>query len=226
MPNPRQRKNNKNGGSGGKPNANGLRRLHTKMNKAPTMKGPLALQQGWDKKKTVRQNYEALGLLTSIPLDQSSNSTSKQSIKEAEENLISGYGRIVRDAKGNVVDVILPEDDNEQEAGKEGETVGEDSDEEEKEVALVPAKTEVVKTLEILSSTATPVKRHTSTSEKEWLTQLVVKYGDDRAAMARDPKLNVWQKTSGEIGRMIKKAGGVEKLKQRAAREGGSMDLA
>lgn len=55
MPNPRQRKNNKNGGSGGKPNANGLRRLHTKMNKAPTMKGPLALQQGWDKKKTVRQ---------------------------------------------------------------------------------------------------------------------------------------------------------------------------
>jgi nucleolar protein 16 len=56
--------------------------------------------------------------------------------------------------------------------------------------------------LEILSSTATPVKRHTSTSEKEWLTQLVVKYGDDRAAMARDPKLNVWQKTSGEIGRM------------------------
>lgn len=55
MPNPRQRKNNKNGGSGGKPNANGLRRLHTKLNKAPTMKGPLALQQSWDKTKTVRQ---------------------------------------------------------------------------------------------------------------------------------------------------------------------------
>jgi nucleolar protein 16 len=139
----------------------------------------------------------------------------------------------VRDAKGNVVDVILPEDDNEGEAGKQGETVGEDSDGEEKEVAPVPAKTDVVKSqyphllchlsqspleayfdlssvslialliaLEILSSTAAPVKRHTSTSEKEWLTQLVVKYGDDRAAMARDPKLNVWQKTSGEIGRM------------------------
>ena len=140
----------------------------------------------------------------------------------------------MRDAKGNVVDVILPEDDNEEEAGKEGETVGEDSDDEEgKPPAPVPAKTEVVKSqhfpllrllscfpldayfdlsfvplivhliaLEILSSTATPVKRHTSTSEKEWLTQLVVKYGDDRAAMARDPKLNVWQKTSGEIGRM------------------------
>jgi nucleolar protein 16 len=31
---------------------------------------------------------------------------------------------------------------------------------------------------------------------------MVVKYGDDKAKMARDPKLNVWQKTSGEIGRM------------------------
>lgn len=51
----------------------------------------------------------------------------------------------MRDAEGNVVDIILPEDDNEGEAGKEGETVGEDSDEEGKEVAPVPAKTEVVK---------------------------------------------------------------------------------
>ena len=56
--------------------------------------------------------------------------------------------------------------------------------------------------LEVLSASAAPVKRHTSISEKEWLTQMVVKYGDDKAKMARDPKLNVWQKTSGEIGRM------------------------
>ena len=171
-------------------------------------------------------SYEALGLLTSIPLDQSSNPTSKQSIKEAEENLISGYGRIVRDAEGNVIDVILPEDEDE---AKAGEDAAEDSGEEgAKEMAPVPAKTEVVKSeysscrlikskahlayngchirkflaLEILSASAVPVKRHTSMSEKEWLTQLVIKYGDDKASMARDAKLNVWQKTSGEIGRM------------------------
>lgn len=86
-------------------------------------------------------SYEVLGLLTSIPLDQSSNPT-KQSLKEAEETLISGYGRIVRDAEGNVVDVILPEDDEE---AKEGEDIEEVDSEEEKEVAPKPAKTEVVK---------------------------------------------------------------------------------
>jgi nucleolar protein 16 len=40
----------------------------------------------------------------------------------------------------------------------------------------------------------------------------VQKYGDDSEAMARDLKLNVWQKTAGEIRRMIKKAGGAGRL--------------
>jgi nucleolar protein 16 len=30
--------------------------------------------------------------------------------------------------------------------------------------------------------------------------------------MSRDRKLNVWQKTPGEIKRMVRKAGGVERL--------------
>ena len=66
--------------------------------------------------------------------------------------------------------------------------------------------------LENLSATSQPVKRHTSTSEKEWLRQLVVKHGDDYEKMSRDKGLNVWQKTPGEIKRMVKKAGGVEKF--------------
>jgi nucleolar protein 16 len=57
------------------------------------------------------------------------------------------------------------------------------------------------------------VIRHPSTSEHVWLGQLVHKYGDDSDAMARDLKLNVWQKTAGEIRRMIKKAGGAERLR-------------
>jgi nucleolar protein 16 len=39
--------------------------------------------------------------------------------------------------------------------------------------------------------------------------------------MATDLKLNVWQKTQGEIKRMIKKAGGVDKLRK----ELGEMDV-
>lgn len=75
--------------------------------------------------------------------------------------------------------------------------------------------------LEALAATAVPVKRHTSTSEKTWLHHLVQKHGNDAEAMAADLKLNVWQKTQGEIKRMIKKAGGVEKLQRQA----GGMDL-
>lgn len=68
--------------------------------------------------------------------------------------------------------------------------------------------------LEELAASAAPVKRHSSMSERTWLQQLVDKYGDDTERMARDPKLNVWQKTDGEIKRMIKKAGGVQMLRK------------
>lgn len=51
-------------------------------------------------------------------------------------------------------------------------------------------------------------------SERTWLQQLVDKYGDDTEKMARDRKLNVWQKSEGEIKRMIKKAGGAQLLRK------------
>ena len=43
--------------------------------------------------------------------------------------------------------------------------------------------------------------RHTSTIEADWLVALVGKYGEDVQKMTRDRKLNVWQKTVGEIKR-------------------------
>ena len=43
--------------------------------------------------------------------------------------------------------------------------------------------------------------RHTSTIEADWLVALVGKYGEDVEKMTRDRKLNVWQKTVGEIKR-------------------------
>jgi nucleolar protein 16 len=55
MANPRQRRKARSGGRGAKPTAPALRRLHNKQNKAPLMKGPKALQDSWDKNKTVLQ---------------------------------------------------------------------------------------------------------------------------------------------------------------------------
>ncbi|WWD02372.1 hypothetical protein V865_000411 [Kwoniella europaea PYCC6329] len=190
MANPRQRSKAKSHKST-KPSIHRIRKLHQKQRRAPPLKGPEVLQNGWDKKKTVFQNYAALGLLPSIPIPSSASSSRSQRVKlpivpaaEEEAQPKVGFGRIIRDEEGN-----------------------------EREREEVQGKTEVVRQLEALSSTSAPVKRHSSTSEKTWLINLVQKYNDDYESMARDMKLNVWQKTKGEIKRMINKAGGVEKLR-------------
>ncbi|WVW85825.1 hypothetical protein I302_107863 [Kwoniella bestiolae CBS 10118] len=217
MANPRQRSKAKSHKST-KPSIHRIRKLHQKQRRAPPLKGPEVLQQGWDKKKTVFQNYAALGLLPSIPIPQSASSSRSQRVKlpiipsdEVEEQPKVGFGRIIRDEEGNVIDIIIDEDDEPQE--QEGNVpFGEDEGERER----VEGKTDVVRQLEALSSTSAPVRRHTSTSEKTWLINLVKKYNDDYESMAKDLKLNVWQKTRGEIKRMVAKAGGVEKLRNAA----------
>lgn len=55
--------------------------------------------------------------------------------------------------------------------------------------------------MEALAATQRKVVRHTSAIEADWLVSLVAKYGDDVESMARDRKVNVWQKTVGEIKR-------------------------
>lgn len=73
-------------------------------------------------------------------------------------------------------------------------------------------KSKLTPDLEALAATSAPVQRHTSAAEGIWLTRLVHKHGDDFSRAALDRKLNVWQKTPGELKRMVRKAGGVEKL--------------
>ncbi|WRT68198.1 nucleolar protein 16 [Kwoniella shivajii] len=213
MANPRQRSKAKSHRST-KPSIHRIRKLHQKSRRAPPLKGPEVLQQGWDKKKTVFQNYAALGLLPSIPIPNQATSSRSQRVQlpslpeDIEEAPKVGFGRIIRDEDGNVIDIIIDEDES---IEQEETNIPFPEDGEEK--PSVVGKTEVVRKLEQLSATSAPVNRHTSTSERTWLHNLVDKYGDDTESMTRDRKLNVWQKTEGEIKRMIKKAGGVDKLR-------------
>ncbi|RSH81354.1 Nucleolar protein 16 [Saitozyma podzolica] len=227
MANPRQRSKARSHKST-KPSLNAKRRLHQKLRRKPTLNGPEVLQQGWDKHKTVFQNYAALGLLPSIPLPKGPSSSRSHRANlpflpphlrgaaaafdeavdadadvDAEAAPKVGFGRIIRDEDGNVVDIIIDEEPEQGDA---------QDDEEEPQREPVLAKTDVVKSLEALSATSAPVIRHSSTSEKTWLHDLVAIHGDDTEAMAGDKKRNVWQKTEGEIRRMIKKAGGRGRL--------------
>ncbi|KAI0637084.1 ribosome biogenesis protein Nop16 [Trametes polyzona] len=252
MANPRQRRKLRSGSH--KP-VHHSRRAKKILKKQPPIRGPQVLQEAWDPRKTVRQNYEALGLAATLnpiasggterplcahpehedrlPEDQpeASTSTSAASSSSAKpagaKGLPKGYGKIIRDADGNVVDVELADDDEEEEdaAMDEGlEDVPDPAANEQlagwvglgsdpRKRAPESAGTRVVQELEQLSEArGGRVPRFTSKGELAVLRRLVAKYGEDVEAMARDRKLNVDQRTAGELRRAIRKAGGFAEL--------------
>ncbi|KAI0063470.1 hypothetical protein BV25DRAFT_1869904 [Artomyces pyxidatus] len=242
MANPRQRRKVRS--SSYKP-IHHSRRAKKILKKQPAIRGPQVLQEAWDKHKTVRQNYAALGLSASLnprtsggvervasdteaqlEADVDTDMTCTEAPSSSSQgpssgDLSKGLGRIVRDEDGNIIDVEIQEDD-EQTSPQEEQLI------EDRASALVlvpdtlpwvalgrnlgrePEKTEVVQALEQVSSS--PVVRFSSKSEVALLRRLCAKHGDDTEAMARDRKLNVDQRTAGELSRAIRKAGGFAKL--------------
>ncbi|KAG9093222.1 Nucleolar protein 16, partial [Ceratobasidium sp. 370] len=86
------------------------------------IKGPKLLQDAWDKKKTVRQNYEALGLVhTMNPVAHGGTENLAPSAKPqpaapsatkptSSNPIPQGFGKIIRDEKGAVLRIELPEE--------------------------------------------------------------------------------------------------------------------
>jgi nucleolar protein 16 len=80
------------------------------------------------------------------------------------------------------------------------------NDEEWKGIAAEPGKTAVVRQLEELArSGAVKRERLQSDRETEWIESLVAKYGMDIGKMARDRKMNPYQKTEGDLRRRVAK---------------------
>jgi len=200
------------------------------------IRGPKLLQDAWDKHKTVRQNYAALGLVHTLnplasggaehdPTKQPNiltPETSSQAGISASTPIPKGYGKIIRDANGDVVRVELNADDEQHaEQQQAASDDGMQDPEIDKEVmtnwvtelgggGTQGSGATIVQSLEnfsaSLSSTSGP--RHTSTLETLYLGRLVRKHGEDVEGMARDRRLNPEQRTSGELRRGIRRAGG------------------
>ncbi|KAH8829528.1 hypothetical protein DL96DRAFT_1708656 [Flagelloscypha sp. PMI_526] len=110
MTNPRQRRKNR---SASYKAVSHSRFAKTKLKKTPPIRGPKVLQDNWDPKKTVKQNYAALGLALGLTpyasggiekdkelIPSSVASTSQQTLDElptTPASLPAGYGRIIRD---------------------------------------------------------------------------------------------------------------------------------
>lgn len=227
MANPRQRRKARST-STLKPSINAKQRMRKRLARAPTIHGPDILKDSYDPTLTLKQNYAKLGLIPSLnvrpssggtePTPTSSAATASSSSSNSTEKPKKGMARIVRDDDGNIVDIVEAQSDEEEaEAsspwGKPMTSVADDHVETympSPSAPTRPAKGGVVQELEIMASKAEPVHRHTSTLESQWLANLITKHGQDTESMARDTKLNVWQKTQGEIKRAINKAGGFQ----------------
>nr|CDI51013.1 ribosomal large subunit biogenesis-related protein [Melanopsichium pennsylvanicum 4] len=216
MANPRQRRKARSASSL-KPSLNAKRQMKKRLVRAPTVHGPDVLKDNYDPKLTLRQNYARLGLIPSLDVRPDSGANIDVPVRK-------GMARVVRDAQGNIINIIEPPtsiDDQDQETTAWGKPLATSiADEKLIETYMPPSKqsnttngagrNQVVEQLEIMAAKAQRVQRHTSSFETQWLKRLVEKYGSDTEAMAKDRKLNIWQKTQGEIKRAINKAGGFE----------------
>jgi len=241
MVNPRQRSKKRSGSH--KP-VRHSKRAKKMLKKQPPIRGPKVLQDAWDKHKTVKQNYVALGLVSSLnPIASGGTerqvlppqSSNNQSITEPSTPQTSGSGariprgrgRITKDMYGNVIDIELGED--------EDETVQRNRDNKTYELDHTPLDgnlmnwvqlgtnhrpprsdgNSVVQELQnITESVAIRAIRFLSDGERSYIERLVARHKDDFGAMAKDRKLNPEQRTAGELTRAIRRAGGVDKLVQ------------
>lgn len=117
--------------------------------------------------RCITASYAALGLLPSIPLPNARPLTAPRyaapsaGAAAASEDAPAptvGFGQIIRDAEGNVIDIILPEEDE-----QEGEAQGEATDEENAPLAPVKAKTDVVRSTSRPSHLSLTILKRTPT---------------------------------------------------------------
>ncbi|GAN03136.1 ribosome biogenesis protein Nop16 [Mucor ambiguus] len=190
------------------------RRTADRHRKRVTIHGNSIIKANWDKKLTLRQNYEKLGLLTSLNGESggrekkmpdpkptaANNSTEPKELKELTEDDIEeikkslgpGEGLIQRDDDGNVVRIIVGEQKTHDEIL-------------DAEVAPVEAKTDVVRALEAQAANAFHREKHQSEFETDWIQKLINKHGEDYKAMFWDKELNVYQQTAAQLKKKCQK---------------------
>ncbi|KAG6917793.1 hypothetical protein DXG01_001065 [Tephrocybe rancida] len=93
----------------------------------PPIRGPKVLQDAWDKTKTVRQNYIALGLIHDLnpsaaggsePIEEDQSQIEESQIASTSQleqpaPIRKGFGKIIRDEAGNVLRIDMPEEEDE-----------------------------------------------------------------------------------------------------------------
>ncbi|KAI9767816.1 MAG: Nucleolar protein 16 [Geoglossum simile] len=165
----------------------------------------------WDQSLTLAQNYKRLGLTAKInrsaggveknvsgASNHSANNLTVPTTKK-QTKLLPGEARIERAPDGTVLRVthvapIVPDI---------GAASDEDMADEMTDDGQAPS-TEVVRQLEERAKRGVAkAPRTQSAREREWVEQLVAKYGDDYRNMFWDRKLNPMQQSEGDIRKRV-----------------------
>lgn len=193
------------------------------------------IAQNWNKNETLAQNYRRLGLTVKLNKSTGGTEKKISDIlNDVEEEVDPLNITTASKRKKEQLDVSEAKIERDPETGKILRVVDEkiarpnplndplndlDSDDEEEEwngisnsqhlesqVGEVGAKTETVQALEAAARRpAAKHKRRQPEGEVQFLEELVEKYGEDYAKMARDTKINYMQRSEGDLKRRIKK---------------------
>ncbi|OQD77713.1 hypothetical protein PENDEC_c002G06805 [Penicillium decumbens] len=218
-----QKKKNRSGLSKARAKNNRLKSGSKKIN----VLGNQIIADNWDRKLTLTQNYQRLGLMHKLNAPTGGKERLPVQGELAENSLhITGSGntaqqldlsetRVERDPEtGKILRVIHDEEEIEVAGRKRraanplNDPLNDLSDNE--APAVGPAQASViVQQLERQAdresqSVKNKKPRYLSQREVEWITRLVEKHGDNLAAMVRDRKLNPMQQTEGDLRRRIK----------------------
>lgn len=177
------------------------------------------IRQNWNRKLTLAQNYENLGLAVKLKGraggTEKGNKTGAFAISSGikPDRIEPGEVQVVRDADGHILEIIDPEASTKK-ANPLHDPLNDLEDESDGDIhanVAHPTANKVVAQLEAQAAAEeeelarTKKPRQQSTREQEWVESLVEKHGDDYSAMFRDRKLNPMQQSEGDLKRRVKK---------------------
>ncbi|KAI8840557.1 ribosome biogenesis protein Nop16 [Chytridium lagenaria] len=168
---------------------------------------PLPIQQAWDKKLTLRQNYEKLGLVSNLngrPVDFEKMGEVTTTLEDMDSN---EEGIFTKDEETYGIDGALHLPPKSIYIGTVSPTIMPTLKPKIYPVTSTKRSigpiTSVVDELKKKAAEEAPVDRHVSDQEVLVFQKLVEKWGSDVEGMARDRKLNVYQLTAGQIKRKL-----------------------
>jgi nucleolar protein 16 len=168
------------------------------------------VQKNWDKKLTLKQNYEKMGLTAQLggyaggtdhDFEVKKNHDKRMDMVKAEVEWRSIDDIQVREVKQETIEGDIRIDKRVLRIGtKLNHTIDVESD-----LRIVKEKTEIIAEMEKESKLYQKVSQYQSEQETMVFEELIAKHGDDYAKMSRDIKLNKYQLSAGQIKRKLLK---------------------